>query len=58
MSNAAVAEETLSTEELDELYTLDASESDPEDDDDDDDEEDDGDDEEDDGDDPGVMPQG
>jgi hypothetical protein len=50
MGNAALAEELASAEELDELYKLDASESDPEE----DDEEDDEDDEEE----PEVMPQG
>jgi hypothetical protein len=45
MGNLAIAEELLSSEELDELYKLNASESDPEDDGDDDEDEDDGDDE-------------
>jgi hypothetical protein len=45
MGNLAVAEELLGSDELDELYKLNASESDPEDDDQDDDDEDDGDDE-------------
>jgi hypothetical protein len=54
MGNLAVAEELASSEELDELYKLDASESDPEDDEDDDDE-----DEDEDGDmEPEGMPQG
>jgi hypothetical protein len=46
MGNAAVAEELPSLDELDELYKLDASESEPEDDDDDLDEDDDEDDDE------------
>jgi hypothetical protein len=57
MSNATLAEELISAEELDELYRLDANEDDPQDEDDDD-EDDDDDDDDDDGDDPGVMPQG
>jgi hypothetical protein len=52
MGNAALAEELASSEELDELYKLDASESDPEDDEDDEDDED-GEEE-----DPDIMPQG
>jgi len=54
MSNATLAEELVSTEELDELYKLDASENDPEDEEDEEDDEDD----EDDDDEPEVMPQG
>ena len=47
MGNVAVAEELAGIDELEELYRLDASESEPEDDDDDeDDDEDDGDDDE------------
>lgn len=42
MGNLAVAEELAGSEELDELYKLDASEAEPEDDEDDDDEDDDG----------------
>jgi hypothetical protein len=53
MGNAAVAEELASLDELEELYKLNASESEPEDDDDEDDDEDD----EDGGEDPGDMPQ-
>jgi hypothetical protein len=55
MGNAAFAEELAGIDELEELYKLDASESDPE-----DDEEDDEDDEEDDEDDdePDVIPHG
>lgn len=54
MGNSALAEELLGTEELDELYKLDASETDPEDDgDDEDDDDDEGGEEE-----PEVMPQG
>jgi hypothetical protein len=56
MSSATLAEELVSTEELDELYRLDASESDPEDEEDEDEEEADEDDDE--GADPDVMPQG
>jgi hypothetical protein len=63
MANAGVAEKLPGADELDELYRLDASESEPEDDDGDDEEADDGDDEEaDDGDDddgefePGEVP--
>lgn len=57
MGNSALAEELLGTEELDELYKLDASETDPEDDGDDEDDEVDDDDE---GgeEEPEVMPQG
>ena len=51
MGNSALAEELLSAEELDELYKLDASESDPDDDEDDDEDEDDEEEE------PEVMPQ-
>lgn len=50
MGNLAVAEELLGSDELDELYKLNASESDPENDDEDDDDED--------GDDEDVEPQG
>lgn len=50
MGNLAVAEELLGSDELDELYKLNASESDPENDDADDDDED--------GDDEDVEPQG
>ena len=39
MGNAAVAEELVGSDELDELYRLDASETEPEDDDEEDDEE-------------------
>jgi hypothetical protein len=53
MGNAAVAEVLADTEDLDELYKLSASETEPEDDDDEDDEEDD---EEDGGVKPDVMP--
>ena len=53
MGNAALAEELVSAEELDELYKLDASESEPEDDDEEDEGDDEGDDEE-----PEIMPQG
>jgi phosphopantothenoylcysteine synthetase/decarboxylase len=56
MGNAATAEELISAEELDELYRLDASESDPEDEDDDDDDDDD--DEEGAEERPDIMPQG
>jgi len=55
MGNAAVAEELAGVEELDELYRLDASESEPEDEEDEE-EEDDGD--EPDGDEPDVVPHG
>jgi len=48
MGNAAVAEELPGAEELDELYRLDASETEPEDDEDDDDEDDEDDESEDD----------
>lgn len=59
MGNAAVAEELLSLDELDELYKLDASESEPEDDDDlDDDDEDDDEDDDDEEMHPENMPQG
>jgi hypothetical protein len=51
MGNAAVAEVLADTEDLDELYKLSASETEPEDDDEDDDEDD-----EDDGVQPDVMP--
>jgi len=54
MGNAALAEELASAEELDELYKLDASESDPEEDDDEEDDEDDNEEEEE----PEIMPQG
>lgn len=50
MGNVAVAEELAGSDELDELYRLDASEAEPEDDDEDDDYEDDDDDE-------GVQPE-
>ena len=53
MGNAAFAEELAGIDELEELYKLDASESDPEDDEEDDDEEDDEDDDE-----PDVIPHG
>ena len=59
MGNAAIAEELTGIDELDELYKLDASESEPEDDDDEDDDDDDEDDEDDDEDDDdggGVEP--
>jgi hypothetical protein len=55
MGNMAVAEELADCDELDELYRLDASESDPEDEPEDDDEQDD-DDEDDEG--GGIKPQG
>ena len=55
MGNAAVAEVLAGTEDLDELYKLSASETEPEDDDDDDDDDDDEDDDED-GLKPDVMP--
>jgi hypothetical protein len=51
MGNAAVAEELAGSEELDELYKLDASETEPEDDEEDDEEDEDGDE-------PGVVPHG
>ena len=55
MGNVAVAEELAGSDELDELYRLDASESDPEDEPEDDDEQDD----EDDGDEgTGIKPEG
>jgi hypothetical protein len=44
VGNAAMTEELLGADELDELYRLDASETDPEDDEDDDEDDDDGDD--------------
>ena len=47
MGNVAVAEELAGSDELDELYELDASETEPEDDEDDDDEDDDDEDDED-----------
>jgi hypothetical protein len=53
MGNAAFAEELAGIDELEELYKLDASESEPE-----DDEEDDEDDEEDDDEEPEVVPHG
>jgi hypothetical protein len=53
MENVALLEELASAGELEELYELDASESDPEDDEDDDDDDDDDDDEE-----PDVVPHG
>jgi hypothetical protein len=56
MSNATLAEELLSAEELDELYRLDATDSDPEEEEEDEEEEDDEDDDDDE--DPDVMPQG
>jgi hypothetical protein len=56
MANAGVAEELPGADELDELYRLDASESEPEDEDDEDDDEDEGDDE--DGDEGGMQPEG
>jgi hypothetical protein len=56
MGNAALAEELISAEELDELYKLDASDSDPEDEDEDEDDEGKG--EEGDGEEPRIMPQG
>jgi len=58
MGNAAVAEELPSLDELEELYQLDASESEPEDDDEDDDDDLDDDDEDDDEEHPDNMPQG
>jgi hypothetical protein len=54
MGNVAVAEELAGSDELDELYRLDASESDPEDEPDDDDEDQD---DEDEGE-PGIKPEG
>jgi hypothetical protein len=54
MGNAAVAEELPGTEQLDELYRLDATETEPEDEDDEDDEDEDEDDE----DGGGVHPEG
>ena len=58
MGNAAVAEELPGLDELEELYQLDASESEPEDDDDLDDDDDDDDDEGDDEEHPEDMPHG
>ncbi len=55
MGNAAVAEFLADTEDLDELYKLSASETEPEDDEDDEDEDED-DEDEDEGDDEGVKP--
>jgi hypothetical protein len=54
MGNVAIAEELPGVDDLDELYRLDASESEPEDDDEDDDE----DDEDDEGIEPETIPQG
>jgi hypothetical protein len=58
MGIAAVAEDLAGRDELEELFRLDASESDPEDDEDDVDEDEDEDDEEDDEDGKGVRPEG
>jgi hypothetical protein len=58
MGNAAVAEELPALDELEELYQLDASESEPEDDDDDDLDDDDEDDDDDEEEHPENMPQG
>jgi len=58
MGNAAVAEELPALDELEELYQLDASESEPEDDDDDDLDDDDEDDDDDEEVHPDNMPQG
>jgi hypothetical protein len=55
MGNVAVAEDLVGSDELDELYRLDLSETEPEDGEDDDDKDDD---EEDDGDGTGVKPEG
>jgi len=57
MGNVAVAEELAGSDELDELYRLDASESDPEDEPEDDDEKDDEDEDEDD-EGTGIKPEG
>ena len=57
MGNVAVAEELAGRDELDELYRLDASESDPEDDPDDDEDDDEGQDDEDEGG-GGIKPEG
>ena len=57
MGNVAVAEELAGSDELDELYRLDASESDPEDEPEDDDEQDDEDEDEDD-EGTGIKPEG
>ena len=57
MGNAAVAEELAGSDELDELYRLDASESDPEDEPEDDDEQDD-EDKDDDDEGIGIKPEG
>ena len=56
MGNVAVAEELAGSDELDELYRLDASESDPEDEPEDDDEQDDEDKDDDEG--IGIKPEG
>jgi hypothetical protein len=56
MGNVAVAEELAGSDELDELYRLDASESDPEDEPDDDEQDDEDEDEDDEG--TGIKPEG
>lgn len=57
MGNVAVAEELAGLDELDELYELDASETEPEDDEDEDEDEDDTDDDEDDDEGGGLQPE-